>query len=65
MAVWQRLLITIATILLASFIAGLLWSWIFGTSIPSYLGGAVGGLAALPTWEFLKRIGPPASRTVR
>lgn len=64
MAIWQRLLITIAAILLASFLAGLLWNWIFGSSIPSFLGGAVGGLAALPTWEFLKRIGPRASRTV-
>jgi hypothetical protein len=64
MPVWQRLLITIAAMLLASFVAGLLWNWILGTTIPSFLGGAVGGLSALPTWEFLKRVGPPASRTV-
>lgn len=64
MAIWQRLLITIAAMLLASFLAGLLWNWLLASTIPSYLGGAVGGLAALPTWEFLKRIGPPKSRTV-
>jgi hypothetical protein len=58
MPIWQRLLITIAAMLVASFIAGLLWNWIFGVSIPSYLGGLVGGLAALPAWEFLRRVGP-------
>jgi hypothetical protein len=26
--------------------------------IPSYLTGAIGGLTALPVWEFLKRIKP-------
>jgi len=62
MPIWQRLLITIAALLLASFVAGLLWNWILGTPIPSFLGGAVGGLSALPTWEFLKRVGPPSSR---
>lgn len=44
--------------LVTSFVADLLWRWIFDVSIPSYLSGAVGGIAALPTWEFLKRVGP-------
>jgi hypothetical protein len=65
MPVWQRLLITIGAMLVASFVAGLLWNWIFGVPIPSYLGGAVGGLAALPTWEFLKRVGPIGASTLR
>jgi len=56
MPLWQRILITLAAILLASLFAGLLWNWAFNSDIPSYLGGAVGGLAALPVWEMLKRV---------
>ena len=58
MPLWQRLLITLAAMLFTSFVAGLVWYWIFGASIPSYLGGAVGGITAVPAWEFLKRVGP-------
>jgi hypothetical protein len=56
MALWQRLLITLATMLLTSFIAGVLWRWLFSTDIPSYLSGVVGGVSAVPVWELLKRI---------
>lgn len=56
MPLWQRLLITLATMLLTSFVAGLLWRWLFSTDIPSYLSGVVGGVTAVPMWEFLKRI---------
>ena len=56
MALWQRLLITLATMLVTSFAAGLLWRWLFSTDIPSYLSGVVGGVTALPMWEFLKRV---------
>lgn len=56
MPFWQRLLITIIAVLLASFGAGLLWHNAFNVDIPSYLGGIVGGLAALPVWELLKHI---------
>jgi hypothetical protein len=28
---WQRLLITLATMLLTSLVAGLLWRWLFNT----------------------------------
>jgi Na+/glutamate symporter len=55
---WQRLLITIAAMLVASWIAGLMWQSIFRIPLPSYVGGVVGGLAALPLWDFLKRIRP-------
>lgn len=55
---WQRLLITIAVMLLASWIAGLIWQAVFSFPLPSYIGGMVGGLAALPLWDFLKRIRP-------
>ena len=56
MPFWQRLLITTIAMLLASFVAGLVWQSIFNVGIPSYLSGIVGGLAALPVWEVLKRI---------
>ena len=58
---WQRLLITIAAMLVASWIAGLMWQAIFSFQLPSYVGGVVGGLAALPLWDFLKRIRPGIS----
>ena len=55
---WQRLLITLGVMLLASYLAGLLCQSLFGIPIPSYIAGAIGGLAALPAWDFLKRIRP-------
>jgi hypothetical protein len=55
---WQRSLITLVVMLLASYLVGLVWHWLFGVDIPSYLSGAVGGLTAVPTWEFLRRIRP-------
>lgn len=58
---WQRLLATIAAMLVASFVVGLVWQEIFRASLPSYIGGAVGGLAAIPIWEFTRRIGPRSS----
>jgi hypothetical protein len=58
---WQRLLATIVAMLLASFVVGLGWQALFDANLPSYIGGAVGGLAAIPTWEFTRRIGPKKS----
>jgi hypothetical protein len=58
MPIWQRLPITLAAMLVASFLLGLLWRSIFSGAIPDYLSGAIGGLTAVPVWEFLKRIGP-------
>lgn len=58
MPLWQKLLITLATMLLTSFISGLLWRTAFNTDIPGYLSGVVGGITAVPMWEFLKRVGP-------
>ena len=63
MPLWQRLLITLVTMVGASFIVGLIWSAIFTTEIPSYLSGLIGGLTAVPVWEFLKRVGPKPSTT--
>ncbi|MGB5745389.1 MAG: hypothetical protein WBM69_00320 [Desulfobacterales bacterium] len=56
MPFWQRLSITIVAMLAASFILGVFWRSIFNIPLPSYLAGIVGGLTALPIWEFLKRI---------
>lgn len=56
MPLWQRLLITLGTMLLTSFLAGLFWRWLFSSDIPSYLSGVVGGVTAVPVWEFLKRV---------
>ena len=58
---WQRLSLTVIVMLLASFVVGLVWQAMFNVSLPSYVGGAIGGLAAIPVWEFLKRVGPKHS----
>jgi hypothetical protein len=58
MPFWQRLLITLAVMLVVSFVSGFIWNWLFNRDIPSYWSGALGGLSALPTWELLKRIRP-------
>ena len=56
MPLWQRLLITLVTMLLTSLLAGLLWRSLFSTDIPSYLSGVIGGVTAVPVWELLKRV---------
>jgi hypothetical protein len=53
---WQRLLFTLGTMLLTSFVAGFLWRSLFNTNIPSYLSGLIGGITAVPVWELLKRL---------
>ena len=58
MPFWQRLAVTILAMLAASFILGVFWRSLFNIPLPSYLAGIIGGLTALPVWEFLKRIKP-------
>jgi hypothetical protein len=58
MPIWQRLLLTIAAIVAVSLILGLIWHKLFGFGLPSYIGGVIGGLTAVPIWELLKRFGP-------
>ncbi len=58
MALWKRLLITLAAIVAASIISGLIWNALISITLPSYIGGMIGGLTAVPVWEFLKRVGP-------
>jgi hypothetical protein len=54
----------VLAMLAASYIIGLIWNWLFGFALPSYLGGIIGGLTALPVWESLKRIGPKPPKPV-
>jgi len=58
---WQRLIITIIAMLAASYLISLAWQQLFDFPLPIYLGGVIGGLAALPVWDFLKRIRPRGS----
>ena len=62
MPLWQRLLTTLLAMAAASLVAGLVWDAMFGFTLPSYLAGMIGGLAAIPVWEFLKRVRPRADR---
>jgi hypothetical protein len=56
MPLWQRLIVVLIAMIGASFVVGLIWQAIFNAQIPSYLSGLVGGLTAVPVWEFLKRV---------
>jgi uncharacterized YccA/Bax inhibitor family protein len=58
MPLWQRLLATVVAMLVTSYLVGLFWQWAFSSSMPGYLSGVIGGITAVPVWEFLKRIQP-------
>lgn len=58
MAKWKRILITVLAVLAVSFLAGLLWNYLFNARLPAYIAGVIGGLAAIPIWEFTRHIGP-------
>ena len=49
---------TVVAMGVVSLVAGYIWWQMFGFELPSYLAGMVGGLTALPVWEFLKRFRP-------
>jgi len=49
---------TLVAILAASFIVGFMSRSLFGFWLPDYASGVVGGLTAVPLWEFLKRVKP-------
>jgi hypothetical protein len=57
MVFWKRLLITLAVMVAAGYLAGFLWQRLFQVALPGYLAGVVGGMTALPVWEFLKHTG--------
>ena len=58
MPFWQRLLFVVIAMLAVSFTVGLLSRTLFGFGLPDYASGVVGGLTAIPVWEFLKRVKP-------
>ena len=58
MPFWQRSMIPLAAMIFVSFLIGLLWQSMFNFGLPSYVSGVVGGLTAVPLWEFLKRVKP-------
>jgi hypothetical protein len=58
MKLWQRLVLTIVVIVAVSIIISIIWNQLFGFGLPSYLGGVIGGLTAVPVWELLRRVGP-------
>ena len=58
MPLWQRLIVTLVAMLAISYIVGLLWFAAFALELPSYVGGLIGGVVAVPVWEFVKRVGP-------
>ncbi len=58
MPFWQRITITLVAIFVASWGVATLVQTLLGLPLPSYLSGVVGGLAALPVWDFLKRVRP-------
>jgi hypothetical protein len=62
MPFWQRILVTLIAMLAVSFIAGLIWQSILNVALPTYVAGVIGGLTALPLWEFLKRVGEKKSQ---
>ena len=55
MPFWQRLLILLVAILLVGFLVDLVWHYVFGFVLPSYVTGVIGGLTAVPLWDVLKR----------
>lgn len=65
MPLWQRALVTLIAMALASLVVGYVWWQIFGFQLPSYVAGVVGGLTAVPVWEFLKRVRPKATGEAR
>jgi hypothetical protein len=58
MVFWQRSLVTLAAMVAVSLIVGFLWRSMFGFGLPEYVSGVVGGLTAIPLWDFLKRVRP-------
>lgn len=57
MTTWQKLAVTVVAMLIASYAAGVICRALFDVALPSYIGGIVGGLTAIPVWELLKRFG--------
>ena len=61
MPFWQRALILLAAMIVVSAAFGYVWFSVFNFRLPGYASGVVGGLTAVPVWEFLKRFKRPKS----
>ena len=55
MLILMFLLILVA-VLGVVYLASIVWLFFFAATIPSFISGIVGGLAALPVWEGLKKL---------
>lgn len=58
MVFWQRFLVLLVAVIAVSLIVGMIWNSVFGFNLPPYASGVIGGLTAVPLWDFLKRIKP-------
>lgn len=58
MPFWQRAIITLVAMIVVSIVFGYVWRSLLGFTLPDYVSGVVGGVTAVPVWEFLKRIRP-------
>lgn len=54
MVFWQRLAVTILAVLAFSGLIHITWQALLGFAMPAYLAGLLGGLVALPVWEYLQ-----------
>lgn len=54
MAFWQRLGLTALIVLAFSGLVHVAWRSLLGFPMPAYLAGLLGGLVALPIWEYLQ-----------
>jgi hypothetical protein len=54
MGFWQRLAVTILVVLAFSGLLHIAWQALLGFAMPAYLAGLLGGLVALPVWEYLQ-----------
>lgn len=54
MGFWRRLAVTVVAVLAFSGIVHVAWQALLGFAMPAYLAGLLGGLVALPVWEYLQ-----------
>jgi hypothetical protein len=56
MAIILMLVLTVIVVMAVSYVVSIVWGVLFAAALPSYFSGLIGGLAALPVWESLKRL---------
>lgn len=55
MKFWHKCGVTLTAMLIVSLLFGLLWRQIFAFAPPDYVAGVIGGITAIPVWEYLKK----------